>query len=147
MSGKRVKGEVKSQKSKLQLKTQNYKDSKIILPVDFVWGNNKILDIGRKTIREYCAIIKKANTIVWNGPMGYFETKKFANGTNEIAKAIFKSKARIVIGGGDTNQILNHNTAYIIHNTKVFVSTGGGAMLEFLSGKKLPGIDALENSI
>ena len=140
-----IKSKVKSQKSKLQLKTQNYKDSKIILPIDFVWGNNKILDIGKKTIREYCAIIKKANTIVWNGPMGYFETKKFANGTYEIAKAIFKSKARVIIGGGDTNQILNHNTAYIIHNKKVFVSTGGGAMLEFLGGKKLPGINKLLN--
>jgi len=114
----------------------------LLLPIDFVWHKNKILDIGDKTIKNFCAIIKSAKTIVWNGPMGYFENKKFANGTKEIAKTILDSKAKVIIGGGETAESLAKLPNYKITKLpkNIFISTGGGAMLEFLSGKKLPGL-------
>ncbi len=117
--------------------------TKILLPVDWQMGNNKILDIGPKTIWLFCGIIKKARTIVWNGPMGYFENKKFAVGTDKIAQAILNNKkAQIVIGGGETVEALKSKVKSQKSKVKenIFVSTGGGAMLEYLSGKKLPGI-------
>ena len=122
--------------SKFNPRPDRGQNSKLILPADFVWKNNKILDIGSKTIKFYCDIIKKAKTIVWNGPLGYFEDKKFAIGTQEIAKEILKSEAKVVIGGGDTDKILQGKK----FGSNIFISTGGGAMLEFLAGKKLPGL-------
>lgn len=118
---------------------------KIVLPVDSVVSRKKILDIGPKTAEQFAKIISKAKTIVWNGPPGLFEEKEFAHGTEAIWTAVLKNRrARIVVGGGDTTASLK------ILNTKdqipknVFLSTGGGAMLEYLSGKKLPGIEALK---
>ena len=103
-------------------------------------STDKILDIGPKTIILFSGIIKSAKTIVWNGPMGYFEDKKFSKGTEKIAENIFKNnKAGIIIGGGETGQVikkLNKNN----NKKNIFISTGGGAMLEFLAGKKLPGL-------
>ena len=116
---------------------------KIILPVDYAIENKKILDIGPQTVENYASIIKKAKTIIWNGPMGYFENPKFAKASKAIAEAVIKSKAFVVIGGGETTAII-HNSKFIIHNSKLFISTGGGAMLEYLAGKKLPGIEALK---
>ncbi len=119
------------------------KNKKVILPVDYAIENRKILDIGPNTIKMYSDIIKKAKTIIWNGPMGYFENPKFAKGSGEIAKAIISNKkAFSAIGGGETASII-HNSKFIIHNN-IFVSTGGGAMLEYLAGKKLSGIEALK---
>ena len=128
---------------------QNYLNSKkIILPVDTTVYQKKILDIGPETIKNYQRIIKKAKTIIWNGPMGMFEDKRFAKGTEEIAAAILKNKkAKIVIGGGETIASLRE---FKILNLKfkigqnIFLSTGGGAMLEYLAGKKLPGIEVLK---
>lgn len=121
----------------LKLKTKN---KKIILPIDYRYKNN--YDIGDKTILCFKEIIKKARTIVWNGPVGMFEDERFGKGTKEIVQAVVNSKAFKVAGGGDTIAMLNK---YRLFNKMDFVSTGGGAMLEFLSGKKLPGIEALKS--
>ena len=112
---------------------------KIFLPIDFLINKNRFLDIGPKTINFYNKKIQAAKTIIWNGPMGKFEDRRFAKGTEKIAKTIFKNKkAKTVIGGGET-------IASLPLKPNVFLSTGGGAMLEFLAGKKLPGIEALRN--
>jgi phosphoglycerate kinase len=83
-----------------------------------------------------------AKTIVWNGPMGYFEDKKFAIGTDKIALAILQSKATSVIGGGETGERIVKllNCKIVKKPENVFISTGGGAMLEYLGGKDLPGL-------
>jgi 3-phosphoglycerate kinase len=120
---------------------------KIILPIDVRREGGKILDIGFVTMRKYAEIIKNAKTIIWNGPMGLFEKKKFEDGTRSIWQALLKNRrAMIVVGGGETTaslQLITHNLQLITKNKNLFLSTGGGAMLEYLSGKKLPGIEAL----
>jgi len=108
--------------------------------------NFEILDIGPETIKTFSAFIKKGRQIIWNGPLGYFEEKRFCKGTKAITKAILSRKARIVIGGGETVACLKQaNPKFKILNSQanIFVSTGGGAMLEFLSGKTLPGLKVL----
>ena len=103
-----------------------------------------ILDIGPKTIKKIQNIIEISNTILWNGPAGYFENPNFANGSYEIAKAIIKKNKNksiySVVGGGDTIALINQINAIKDFN---FVSTAGGAFLEYLEGKELPGIKAL----
>ena len=122
-------------------RTKEFKQ-KVILPIDIMVYKRQILDIGPKTIERYSKIIENAETIIWNGPMGYIEDKKFRKGSEAIAKAIIKSKAFSVIGGGETASIFQ-NSKLKTQNSKLFLSTGGGAMLEYLAGKKLPGIEAL----
>jgi phosphoglycerate kinase len=138
--------------------TQN---CKIIYPKDIVVGNNlngspqikelneissdeMILDIGPKTIEVINNIIDESKTILWNGPAGYFENPNFANGSIKIAKKIIENnksnKIYSVAGGGDTVSLLNSLNAVNDFN---FVSTAGGAFLEYLEGKELPGIKAL----
>lgn len=119
--------------------------NKIMLPVDNlkteVEGGFSYMDIGSVTIKNYQAIIKNAKTVFWNGNLGYSEEKEFANGTNEIAKAIAQNRSCFsVIAGGDTVSVINKLK---LNNRFSFISTGGGAALEFLAGKKLPGIEAL----
>ncbi len=103
-----------------------------------------ILDIGPKTIKKVTNIINSSKTILWNGPAGYYENPNFAKGSIEIAKTIIKNnklnKIFSVVGGGDTVSLLNSIEALDSFN---FVSTAGGAFLEYLEGKKLPGITAL----
>lgn len=112
---------------------------KVILPFDFADKNR--FDIGPKTIEKFKEIIKSAKTIVWNGPTGKFEDEKYAISTNEVLKSILESGAYVVIGGGETLEVLEKNNAM----DKIdFVSTGGGAMLEYLSGNKMPGIEILK---
>ena len=107
-------------------------------------SDEMILDIGPKTINMINNIIDESNTILWNGPAGYFENPSFANGSVEIAKKIIEknksNKIYSVAGGGDTVSLLNNLNAINDFN---FISTAGGAFLEYLEGKELPGIKAL----
>ena len=106
--------------------------------------NDLILDIGPKTINEIKKVIENSVTVLWNGPAGYFENPNFANGSYEIARSIIKkNKSKSiysVVGGGDTIALINEIKAIKDFN---FVSTAGGAFLEYLEGKDLPGIKAL----
>ena len=91
----------------------------------------------------FSSIIQSAKMIIWNGPMGFFENEAFSNGTLAIAQAIGQSSAFSIMGGGETIAFLENKG---LLDKFSFVSTGGGAMMEFLAGDKLPGIEALENS-
>ena len=104
------------------------------------------LDIGPATVKLYAEQIAKAKTILWNGPMGLFEDKRFAEGTNAVARAVAdvtqKNGAKSIIGGGDSVKALNKAK---LGDQVSFMSTGGGASLEFLEGKVLPGVAALSD--
>ncbi len=103
------------------------------------------LDIGPATIKAYSEAIASAKTILWNGPMGLFEDKRFANGTNSVAKAVAETTqkgAKSIIGGGDSVKALNKAG---LGDKVTFMSTGGGASLEFLEGQVLPGVAALSD--
>jgi len=135
---------------------------KLILPVDtvvakefkndtefFTTDVDKIpdeyigLDIGEKTVEIYKEIIGNSKTIIWNGPLGVFEMDNFANGTNAVAKAIADSEDAIsIIGGGDSAAAVEKTG---LSENITHISTGGGASLEFLEGKMLPGIEAIDN--
>ncbi len=114
------------------------------IPVYDVRQNEVMLDIGPQTMLEYARILKTAKTIVWNGPMGHFEVKPFDTGTMALARIIggvSTGRAFSVIGGGETVEAVRraHQATYIDH-----LSTGGGAMLEYLAGNKLAGLEALK---
>jgi phosphoglycerate kinase len=102
------------------------------------------LDIGPQTVKAYSEEIGKAKTILWNGPMGLFEDKRFAEGTNAVARAVAEvtqqQGAKSIIGGGDSVKALNKAK---LGDKVSFMSTGGGASLEFLEGRVLPGVAAL----
>src|SRR5207248_10005976 len=125
--------------------------SKIVLPADVVLqdasvvdvskglrDDQKALDIGPKTIAAFDAIIKRARTVFWNGPMGMFEKEEFAKGTMAMARAVAEADATTVVGGGESVEAVNQSgyADRISH-----ISTGGGASLEFISCAKLPGIE------
>jgi phosphoglycerate kinase len=112
-------------------------------PIDAsaVRGDDLILDVGVKTAHIFAELIAKAGTVVWNGPVGVFEYDQFAGGTKAIAEAIAASKAFSIAGGGDT---LAAVSKYGIADKVSYISTGGGAFLEFLEGKKLPAVEVLE---
>lgn len=116
-------------------------NDKVILPADFI---DDRMDIGTETLVRYKDIIEKAKTIVWNGPTGKFEEEKYAVSSNEILKSVLASAAYVLIGGGETLEILEKNNAMEKIQRRGFVSTGGGAMLEYLGGGQMPGIDVLK---
>ncbi len=109
--------------------------------VDAVSADDMIMDLGPQSLDALCAEIEKAGTIVWNGPLGVFEFDNFAAGTERLAKAIAKSKAFSIAGGGDTLAAI---AKFGISNDVSYISTAGGAFLEFLEGKTLPAIEILE---
>lgn len=122
----------------------------VVLPTDFVWGtvagdtakNTKILDVGPSTIRAFNKDIAAARTIIWSGPLGLIEKKQYAKASVAIARAIGRNRrAFSVSGGGETVMFLKQ---YGLDKKFSFISTGGGAMVDFLAGKKLPGIEALK---
>ena len=100
-----------------------------------------ILDIGPESRVEIAKIVKKAATIIWNGPLGVFEIDQFAGGTEALAKAIAASRAFSIAGGGDTLAAVDQ---YALTGQISYLSTGGGAFLEFLEGKTLPAVAILE---
>lgn len=101
------------------------------------------LDIGNQAIQEFCEIIKGAGTIVWNGPMGVFEIDAFSKGTQSVAEAVAASGAVSIIGGGDSVTAVKQ---FGFADQVTFISTGGGASLELLEGKVLPGVAALDDA-
>ncbi|MDE0754552.1 MAG: phosphoglycerate kinase [Woeseiaceae bacterium] len=107
-----------------------------------VADDDLILDIGPETAANFATILQTAGTIIWNGPVGVFEIDQFGAGTEVIARAIANSAAFSVAGGGDTLAAIDK---YGIANDVSYISTGGGAFLEFVEGKKLPAVEMLEN--
>ena len=108
--------------------------------IDAVGADDMILDIGPQTAAAYAALIAKAGTVVWNGPVGVFEFDAFGHGTEAVARAIAASSAFSIAGGGDTLAAVDK---YGIEQQVSYISTGGGAFLEFLEGKALPAVEAL----
>jgi phosphoglycerate kinase len=106
-----------------------------------VAANELILDIGPETSKRFAEILESAGTIIWNGPVGVFEFDQFGCGTKELAEAIGRSKAFSIAGGGDTLAAIEK---YGIADDVSYISTGGGAFLEFVEGKKLPAVEILE---
>jgi len=121
------------------------KAQKIDLPVENVEGDMSIFDIGKVTVERYKKVIETAGMIIWNGPLGYYEVNRFSHATKRIAEAVAeatKKGAISIIGGGDT---IDFHVRYGYPlDAYTFVSTGGGAMLEYISGKPLPALKALE---
>ncbi|HDS1677511.1 TPA: phosphoglycerate kinase [Stenotrophomonas maltophilia] len=109
--------------------------------VDAVAEDDLILDIGPQTAAQYAQLIEKAGTVVWNGPVGVFEFEAFSKGTEALARAISSSKAFSIAGGGDTLAAVDK---FDIAGDVSYISTGGGAFLEFLEGKTLPAVAALD---
>ena len=110
--------------------------------VNDVGPGEMILDIGPETVRQYVEIMRNAGTIVWNGPMGVFEFKTFGEGTRLVGEAIAASSAFSIAGGGDTLAAVDR---YDLADGISYISTGGGAFLEFLEGRELPAVAVLES--
>ena len=143
------------------MKKARKKGVKVMVPIDFVVAdrfdknaNHKVvpteaipggwmgLDIGPATVEKYCIMLNEARTIFWNGPMGVFEWPAFANGTKSIAECIANASAKTVVGGGDSDAALRQ---FGLEEKMDFVSTGGGAAMRLLEGKKLPAVEALND--
>jgi phosphoglycerate kinase len=113
-----------------------------VVPVDKIPGDGMGLDIGPETLNRFGEALKDARTILWNGPMGVFEMEPFSKGTLGMIRHIVSSGAMSVVGGGDTDTAVHKSG----QADKIsYISTAGGAFLELLEGKKLPGVEALKN--
>lgn len=112
-----------------------------IVDVDHIDDNKMILDIGPKTIEIFQEAVKRAKTIIWNGPLGVYEFEQFAHGTRKISQAMADSDAITVIGGGDSSAVV---ISMGLDKKITHISTGGGATLEFLEGITLPGVAVCE---
>jgi len=112
-----------------------------VRPVERVAADEMILDIGPDTAEQFCKVLESAATIIWNGPVGVFEFDQFGEGTRAIANAIASSKAFSLAGGGDTLAAIEK---YGVEDGISYISTGGGAFLEFVEGKQLPAVTVLE---
>lgn len=128
----------------VRVSRENGKAKVISRSIGRVEKEDVIFDIGPETAELFGKILKEAKMIVWNGPMGYLEKKEFFRGTAVIARAIASARAFSIVGGGDTAIILRQLGLLGRYS---FVSTGGGAMLEYLAGKKMPGIEALKSCV
>jgi len=116
----------------------------IVLPVDYVWKEGAIVDIGPKTGILFAKSIKEAKTIVWSGPLGLIDERPYERGSVQVARSVAKNRGALsVAGGGETVMFLRKIR---LDKKFTFISTGGGAMLDFLAGEKLPGIVALEKN-
>ena len=113
----------------------------VIKTVDAVEDDDMILDIGPETAQKFAQMSKNAGTVVWNGPVGVFEIEQFAHGTETLALGIAAGEGFSIAGGGDTLAAI---AKYQIENQISYISTGGGAFLEFLEGNKLPAVEILE---
>ena len=159
--GKSLLEKEKIEEAKKIMEKASQTECNILLPLDHlvakeakegtevkIVGQDKIppdwlaLDIGPETIKSFAKPVKKAKTIFWNGPMGMFEIKDFARGTEAIAKMLADSRATVVVGGGDSIAALKKMG---LEDRMTHISTGGGASLEFLEGKELPGVAALDS--
>lgn len=116
-------------------------NKKLILPSDFIVKDKAIIDIGKESVKNLAVLIKKSKLILLNGPLGKYEDKDGAEATKKILKLVANSKAESIIGGGDTVALVSKMK---MQNKFSFVSTGGGATLDFLANGTLPGIKALE---
>lgn len=108
--------------------------------VDRVSGADKIVDIGPKTVKQFEDVLRDAGTVVWNGPMGVFEIPEYARGTQELARALAESNGDVIVGGGDSVAAVEQAG---VADRMAHISTGGGASLEFLEGRELPGVAVL----
>ena len=100
-----------------------------------------IMDIGPKTCGKFCELIKKMSTVIWNGPLGVFEFPEFSNGTQAIALAVAENEGYSVAGGGETVAAIDR---FSVGDKISYISTGGGAFLEFVQGRELPAVKILE---
>jgi phosphoglycerate kinase len=114
-----------------------------IVPVERVGPEDRIVDIGPKTISAFEAVLRGAGTVVWNGPMGVFEIPEFAQGTRDLARALAGSAGEVIVGGGDSVAAVEQAG---VAGRMAHISTGGGASLEFLEGRELPGIAVLSEA-
>jgi phosphoglycerate kinase len=113
-----------------------------VVAIDKISPKLRIADIGPQTIKNFCEELRRCQTVFWNGPMGVYEIPQFAEGTRAMAKLLASLKATTIVGGGSTAEIV---TDLRLDDKMTFVSTGGGASMTFLSGQKLPGVEALLN--
>lgn len=114
--------------------------AKIILPLDYVWHNDKIVDLGVATLVTYAQLIEQSQTIFWAGSLGLAEDHRFAAATQQVAQQLARHSGIRMVGGGDTVAALER--FHLLHRMS-FVSTGGGAALEYLAGRQLPGLTVL----
>jgi len=123
-------------------KAFNEKATGVLRLIEDIREEEMIMDIGPETARTWASTLHEAGTIIWNGPIGVFEFDQFGEGTREIAEGISMSEAFSLVGGGDTIAAIDK---YGVSDGISYISTGGGAFMEFVEGKKLPGVEILKN--